>query len=193
MYLYLKCCLAVWMVATALIQEPANKSQESSDAMELSRLETVWNGAHMRSDAEALDRLWADDLVVTVTNMPVMTKPEAIGFLRSGRMKFQRYQTSDIRIRVYGDAAVVTGGSKEHAISTVEMLRTIGDLQRCTFGVQADGRLSRGMLQQVHPSSMALLSSGRLAGRYRPSLVWQSRAIKACPADRRKPHPPMSL
>jgi hypothetical protein len=41
--------------------------------------------------------------------MPVMTKPEAIGFLRSGRMKFQRYETSDIRIRVYGDAAVVTG------------------------------------------------------------------------------------
>jgi hypothetical protein len=63
----------------------------------------------MRSDGEAIDRLWADDLVVTVTNMPVMTKPEAIGVLRSGRMRFQHYQTSDIRIRVYGDAAVVTG------------------------------------------------------------------------------------
>jgi ketosteroid isomerase-like protein len=77
--------------------------------MELSRLEIVWNSAHIRGDAEALDRLWSDDLVVTVTNMPVMTKPDAIGFLRSGRMRFQRYETSDIRIRLYGDAAVVTG------------------------------------------------------------------------------------
>jgi len=69
----------------------------------------MWNGAYMRGDAEALDQLWADDLIVTMTNMSVMTKPKAIGFLRYGRMKFPRYETSDIRIRVYGDAAVVTG------------------------------------------------------------------------------------
>jgi len=30
-------------------------------------------------------------------------------FARSGRMKFLRYQTSDTRIRLYGNAAVVTG------------------------------------------------------------------------------------
>lgn len=41
--------------------------------------------------------------------MTVMTKQDVIGILRSGRMKFKHYQTSDIRIRVYGDAAVVTG------------------------------------------------------------------------------------
>ena len=109
MYLYLKCCLAVCVLTAATIQEPSDKSRESADAAELSRLETVWNEAHLRSDAEALEALWADDLVVTVTSMPVMAKPEAVGFLRSGRMKFQRYQTSDIRIRVYGDAAVATG------------------------------------------------------------------------------------
>jgi ketosteroid isomerase-like protein len=41
--------------------------------------------------------------------MPVMSKPEALRFARSGRMKFQRYQTSDLKVRVYGDAAVVSG------------------------------------------------------------------------------------
>ncbi len=109
MYLYLRCCVAVLMVGTTLAQQPANKSQESVDTMELSRLETVWNSAYMRGDAEALDQLWADDLIVTMTDMSIMTKPKAIGVLRSGRMKFPRYETSDIRIRVYGDAAVVTG------------------------------------------------------------------------------------
>jgi len=41
--------------------------------------------------------------------MPVITKESAIGIARSGRMKFKRYQTSDVRTRLYGDAAVVTG------------------------------------------------------------------------------------
>jgi len=85
------------------------KSSTSADAEELTRLETVWNEAHTRGDAEALDRLWAEELVVTVPNMPVMTKPESLGIWRSGRMKFQRYQTSEVQIRVYGETAVVTG------------------------------------------------------------------------------------
>ena len=85
------------------------KSRESADTTELSRLEAVWNQAHVRGDADALDRLWADDLIVTVPNMPVMTKENAIGISRSGRLKFKRYETSDIRIRLYGEAAVVAG------------------------------------------------------------------------------------
>lgn len=38
-----------------------------------------------------------------------MTKDEALNFARSGRMMFLRYSTSEIRIRVYDNAAVVTG------------------------------------------------------------------------------------
>jgi ketosteroid isomerase-like protein len=72
-------------------------------------LEAVWNQAHVAGDAEALDRQWADDLEVAVPHMAVMTRAEALGFARSGRMKFLRYETSDLHIRVYGDAAVVTG------------------------------------------------------------------------------------
>jgi len=53
--------------------------------------------------------LWAGDLVVTVPNMPVMDKNESLDFVGSGKMKFQTYRTSDIRIRAYGNAAVVTG------------------------------------------------------------------------------------
>jgi hypothetical protein len=60
-------------------------------------------------DADVLQSLWADDLEVDVPKMPAMSKTEVMAFARSGRMKFLRYATSDINIRVYGDAAVVTG------------------------------------------------------------------------------------
>jgi ketosteroid isomerase-like protein len=94
-------------VATAMLApaQPAN----DRDVRELEQLEKVWNQAHERGDANALDALWADDLEVAVPRMPVMTKSEALRFARSGQMKFLRYTTSDIRIRVYENTAVVTG------------------------------------------------------------------------------------
>jgi len=76
---------------------------------ELLRLESVWNEAHEKGDASVLEKLWGDDLEVTVPRMPVMLKADALAFARSGRMKFQRYQTSDVKVRVYGDAALVSG------------------------------------------------------------------------------------
>jgi hypothetical protein len=80
-----------------------------TDVRELKRLETVWNEAHEHGDGETLEALWADDMEVAVPRMPVLTKDDALKFARSGRMKFLRYQTSDIRVRVYDNAAVVTG------------------------------------------------------------------------------------
>lgn len=85
------------------------QSTRNADVKELERLETVWNEAHERGDSDALEALWADDLEVAVPKMPVMTKAEVLSFARSGRMKFLRYATSEVRVRVYGDAAVVTG------------------------------------------------------------------------------------
>lgn len=92
-----------------------------ADKVELLRLEKVWNDAHLNGDAESLDALWADDLTVTVPKMQVLTKADALAFARSGKMKFQRYETTDVQLRVYGDAAVVTG----HLLRT----RTIKDTE----------------------------------------------------------------
>lgn len=80
-----------------------------ADVRELLRLETVWNDAQMKNDADALAALWADDIEIAVPRMPVMNKTDALNFARSNRMKFENYTTSNVRARVYGDAAVVTG------------------------------------------------------------------------------------
>jgi hypothetical protein len=85
------------------------QSTHDADVRELERLETVWNEAHERGDADALEKLWADDMEVAVPKMPVMTKADVLKFARSGRMKFLSYKTSDVRFRVYDNAAAVTG------------------------------------------------------------------------------------
>lgn len=86
-----------------------SQSSRESDTTELQRLEQVWNESHERGDADALEALWADDMEVAVPKMPVMQKADVLKFARSGRMKFLHYQTSDTRIRLYDNAAIVTG------------------------------------------------------------------------------------
>ena len=87
----------------------AQNTPIDADREELTRLERAWNEAHVRGDSETLRRLWADDLEVAVPKMPVMKKGELIKFVDSGRMKFERYETSDLNFRTYGQSAVVTG------------------------------------------------------------------------------------
>jgi ketosteroid isomerase-like protein len=99
--------VAACLLTVALIF--AQSTPGDADRAELQRLERVWNEAHIRGDSEALSRLWADDLEVAVPKMPVMKKGELIEFVASGRMKFQRYETSDLNFRTYGQSAVVTG------------------------------------------------------------------------------------
>ncbi|HSL20121.1 MAG TPA: nuclear transport factor 2 family protein [Vicinamibacterales bacterium] len=94
-----------WLLFAVFLQATRPGSAEA----ELLALESVWNEAHLRSDAAALEQLWANDLVVTVPRMAVLTRDDAVAMLRSGRIKFQRYESSGTRARVYGQTAIVMG------------------------------------------------------------------------------------
>jgi len=96
------------LIILALLQGPA-VSTDAFDLKELQRLEAVWNDAHLKGDADALDQLWANDLVVTVAAMPIMNKADALAMVRSNRMPFSKYETSELNVRRFGDSAVVTG------------------------------------------------------------------------------------
>ncbi len=91
------------------ITYPLQNVDDSAEVAEIKQLEVVWNKAHVDGDAGALDRLWGDDLIVTVPNMAVMGKADSIRIWQTGRMKFKRYETSELRIRVYTETAIVTG------------------------------------------------------------------------------------
>jgi ketosteroid isomerase-like protein len=90
------------LAAEAETKSPATQA-------EFERLETTWNNAHVAGDAAALDALWADELVVTVPKMPVFNKAQSLAIWRTGKMKFKKYETSDISVRTFGDTAIVTG------------------------------------------------------------------------------------
>ena len=105
----LRFCSVLSILAVIFIQTSVAKPDDSADVQELKRLEKVWNDAYVRADADALEQLCANDLVVTMTDMVVLNKRSSIAILRSGKVKFERYETSDLGIHVYDRAAVVTG------------------------------------------------------------------------------------
>src|ERR671919_989579 len=99
--------LTLLLVAFSVIQSsPGAGAQNNADQKELERLEAEWNGAHIRGDAAALERILAEDLIVVVPGMRVMTKADSVGMLTSGRMKFERYETSETKLRTYTDTAI---------------------------------------------------------------------------------------
>ena len=102
--------LAVLLVAVSVIQtSPGAGAKNDGEQKELERLEAEWNAAHVNGDAAALERIFAEDLVVVVPGMRVMTKADSLGMFTSGRMKFERYETSETKLRTYTDTAIVTG------------------------------------------------------------------------------------
>ncbi len=102
----MNCMLMIALIPALLSQSDAPPASQDDD---LASLEAVWNQAHLQGDANTLDRLWVDSIVVIVPRMPPFTKSEALSVFRSGRMKFQRYETSLITVRRYEGFAVVTG------------------------------------------------------------------------------------
>ncbi|HET9703053.1 MAG TPA: nuclear transport factor 2 family protein [Vicinamibacterales bacterium] len=94
------------LIVTLAFAQPAVATDAGK---ELYRLEAVWNEAHVKGDAETLDTLWANDLIVTIASMPVLRKTEALAMVRSNRMPFSRYETSDLNVKHFGDSALVTG------------------------------------------------------------------------------------
>jgi ketosteroid isomerase-like protein len=64
--------------------------------------------ADLDGDAAALDRTTTDDYTITRDNGVVRTKAETLQGIKDRTTKFDSFDASDIRVRIYGDTAVVT-------------------------------------------------------------------------------------
>ncbi len=68
--------------------------------------------ANLKGGLEAVpvfDRYYADDYVRILTNGKIETKAAALDSFRAGTTKVESVEISDVRIRIYGKTAVVTG------------------------------------------------------------------------------------
>ncbi len=75
---------------------------------EIIRLEEQLTQTEMRLDVEALDRIYADDIMVTAPIGICVDKPAVMTEVRQAAEKavLGRYDKDDLKVRAYGDTAV---------------------------------------------------------------------------------------
>lgn len=96
-------------VATFLIN-PAEGESPKSDEEIVAALDTEYQAAVGRNDAEAMGRILADDFVLVLGNGTVYTKSDLLKEAQSGSIVYEQQVEIDNsqKVRVWGDTAVVT-------------------------------------------------------------------------------------
>ena len=75
---------------------------------EIENLETQWRTAVLQNDVATVNRLLADDYLGINPNGTLETKADALALQRSGTVKISSIEPGNVKVRVYGDTAVVT-------------------------------------------------------------------------------------
>jgi ketosteroid isomerase-like protein len=77
------------------------------------QMERDWTAAGLKKDFATLDRIIADDWVAIDFQGKAITKAQSIADLKSGSSTNQSVQLGDMKVRVFGNTAVVTGSDTE--------------------------------------------------------------------------------
>lgn len=75
---------------------------------EIEGLELDWRQAQLTNNISEVERLLADDYLGISANGTLETKADELTRRRSGSMHITQLELSDIKVRIYGDTAVVT-------------------------------------------------------------------------------------
>ena len=78
---------------------------------EIRKLEEARNQAILHGDVGALDRMTSDDYTFITLRGEMRTKAEILKGFASGSFHYESREISDLKVRVYGDTAIVTGRS----------------------------------------------------------------------------------
>lgn len=137
-------------------------AESTSVARQIEQLDWSRFQAVRRADTAALDTLLADDWLAS--GSAVLTKREYLDALGSGRRSYGDIRHDDVRVRVYGDAAIVTG-------------RSTGPFQVDGRELNASGRFThiyvkrdgRWIMVGMHNSPIVRTLPADTAGSSRPS------------------------
>ena len=95
------------LAAVSAYAQPQSQNQRVIE--EIRKVDRERIQAQVNADSVALNRIYADDFIGIGPSGTVRTKKEVLADFASGSLKFQSITTDDVRIRVYGNAAVETG------------------------------------------------------------------------------------
>jgi ketosteroid isomerase-like protein len=82
---------------------------------ELLKWEKDFAGAVISNDADAIGKFLADDWVIVDPNGEIIDRARFLGVIKSGMLTHDLMESEDVKVRSYGDSAVVTALTKTKA------------------------------------------------------------------------------
>jgi ketosteroid isomerase-like protein len=112
-------CLALWLFLlvsmsafsaqhVAVHPRPPFQSGEQETIREIIDMERQAKEASLHRDAEFSQRTLADDYVAITPLGQVTTKQDTLSARKSGQLRYESIDITDMVVRLYGDTAVVT-------------------------------------------------------------------------------------
>jgi ketosteroid isomerase-like protein len=92
---------------------------------ELLKIENEFAEAIVKNDLEGIGRLVADDWIIIEPDGGIVDRARFFEVIKSGALTHEMMESQDLRVRVYGDSAVVTA-----------VTRTKGKFMRQEFSTQ---------------------------------------------------------
>ncbi|MGN6182958.1 MAG: nuclear transport factor 2 family protein [Thermoanaerobaculia bacterium] len=122
----------------------------ADDAEEVRRLDEEITVATWTGDAEWFEKNLSDDYVLITPSGTRRSKADVIRELATTGMKMEPYDPREVQIRIYGDAAVVTGRMTQRF--TLGGIRYANDLRYTDVYVKKKGKW---WLVSAHTSTVA--------------------------------------
>lgn len=88
-------------------------AQDKSDADTVRRLELKWTQSYKQRNIDILSSLLADEFVITVEDGNVYSKAGYISHTADSGTKVQVADMSELKVRMHGNTAIVTGAYHE--------------------------------------------------------------------------------
>lgn len=130
--------LAVILTIVPAVVWAEAKSKPNADEQALIQMENEWAVALAKPDVAMFDRLTAPEWTMVDPAGVVNTKAQVLADFKSGVMKFESYKLDDLKVRVFGDTAIVHGLDTEK--SSFKGKDTSGQYRFTDVFVKRDGR-----------------------------------------------------
>jgi len=101
------------LILCLLAASAISLAQDKSDASAIRALELKWTESYKQHSIDILSSLLAGDFVITIEDGSIYSKAGYISHSADPATKVQVAELSDLKVRMHGDTAVVTGAYHE--------------------------------------------------------------------------------
>ena len=138
---------AAFFLVTATAMPARGQGAGPSVEDQLKKMEKDRAEAVVKGDVATLEKLTSDDYILINANGQLSDKPTTMNNIKTGNIKLTTNDVSDLKVRVYGNTAVVTG--KSNATGSIGGRELKGPVMFTRVYVKNNGKWQSVAFQQT--------------------------------------------